>query len=263
MTSLDKLLERVQGAADRSGGLTRLLLSVRDDGAVTWSAADARFLVNGEPVDPERIKLELERLEDKTARKILSYNKKLTDGEWTLVEWRTAMKELMEDDHVLFAALAVGGIALALRESTTRRRIQRDHKALQRFSTAIRQGKVPSTEVPVPSMQGVSLQPEVRPTSRRVPNAPMIHRRSRTYLHSIKVTYHLLSHRAHILAGYTEARRQLSPAEHCRSKFVSGEGWVDGCLETARKGWIDIRSMPPIGTLVCMQFCKCWMQYRR
>ncbi len=51
--------------------------------------------------------------------------------------------------------------------------------------------------------------------------------------------------------GYTEARRLLSPAEHCSE-----------CLELAAAGWMPISKMIPLGQTTCLGNCKCIMQYR-
>lgn len=220
------------------GGLVAILLAVKAKKTrdIQWDAKEARFKVDGKVIPMTRIRRELGRMELKVAALILSYNAKLWAKEWTLDKWRSEMAKLAQDSHILFGALALGGLVVSARDLTVQRRTTRDLAALKRFARAIKNGLTPSL--------------------------PVVNNRSRTYLRSWYVTYHLLSHRAHILAGYTEARRRLTPAEHCRTKHTA-EGLIDGCWEVARKGWMPILQMPPLGTLVCLQFCKCWIQYRK
>jgi hypothetical protein len=85
----------------------------------------------------------------------------------------------------------------------------------------------------------------------------MMANRGRAYLQSAYVTYEVIDHRLHIDEGFVLARRILTPAEHCHTRPDGKEG----CFEVAAKGWLDIREMPPIGTLVCGQFCKCYIIY--
>lgn len=219
------------------GGLFAILLVVKAGQAekVKWDASNARFKVNGKIIPITAIRKELSRFELSIAAVIDTYNNKLWTKEWTIFKWRVEMEKLIENSHMLLAAFALGGLAAALGATsakTTERRIERDMTAIKRYVFSLENNLI------------VSL--------------PMMGNRSRAYLRSFMVTYHLLSQRAHILAGYTEARRMLSVAEHCRSK----KG-VEGCMEVWLKRWMPIRQMPPIGTLVCMQWCKCHILYRK
>lgn len=57
--------------------------------------------------------------------------------------------------------------------------------------------------------------------------------------------------------GYTQARRRLNPAEHCRN---SEHRW--GCVELARRGWRPIHDITPIGEATCWDGCVCEMEFR-
>lgn len=58
--------------------------------------------------------------------------------------------------------------------------------------------------------------------------------------------------------GYSEARRILGPAEdHCQD-----DGIRQGCQELARKGWISLGDMVPIGDATCYSNCLCRILYR-
>lgn len=57
--------------------------------------------------------------------------------------------------------------------------------------------------------------------------------------------------------GYDEARRFLSPAEHCE------ETELPGCIEEAKKGWMPIKDLVPLGGCTCRSNCKCYVKFRR
>jgi hypothetical protein len=56
--------------------------------------------------------------------------------------------------------------------------------------------------------------------------------------------------------GYTEARRFLTPAEHCE------ESELPGCIEEANKGWMPIDQLVPLGGCTCRSNCKCYVKFR-
>jgi hypothetical protein len=58
-------------------------------------------------------------------------------------------------------------------------------------------------------------------------------------------------------SGFTQARRRLTAAEHCRSTERR-----HGCVELARKGWQSIWAITPIGGAACWHGCLCEMEYR-
>ncbi len=232
MAALDQLIERVKKTASKYGGLLSLLLAVKAGNTNNISFGSTNFFVGPSQVDALRVQKELERVELKIAAQIFSYNEKLFKKEWTLQQWREAMEALVEDSHYLFGGLALGSVANAVRDPDVKRRVKRDLRAIVRFARALR--------------------------FKNVSSLPLANNRGRAYLRSFYVTFQLLTHRAHILAGFTEARNILSPAEHCRNK----PGVTDGCYDIAFLGWMPIRDMPPIGTRTCGQFCKCYLVYR-
>lgn len=239
MAELDQLIKDASKVAGQYGGLISLLLVIKrgQTTTVTFDKKTARFRVDGKEVPIEKILAELARIESSTSRKVLLYTNKLNNGVWTLQQWEDAMEKLLRDHHHLFGALALGGLAVAVSDPTVQRRVVRDVNYLRGFVQAISAGRKDRTNP-------LSLQNIIR--------------RGRSYIRSLTMTYHLLNHQAHIIAGYEYARRVLTRAEHCRTK-----GKVEGCVEAHLRGWISIRDMPPIGTLVCKQFCKCYLKFKR
>lgn len=58
--------------------------------------------------------------------------------------------------------------------------------------------------------------------------------------------------------GYREARRLLSPADHCHDSADR-----PGCVELAALGWVSIEKLVRLGNATCRQHCKCIVQYRK
>lgn len=61
-----------------------------------------------------------------------------------------------------------------------------------------------------------------------------------------------------IMAGKTEARRILGFADHC----TTSKAGTPGCVELARKGWVDINTVVPIGKATCRSRCHCSITFR-
>jgi hypothetical protein len=191
MTQLDELIKRAERRARDLGGLVAILLLIRKGMTRDIKWKNGNFVVNNHEVKPKEINQELNRIELKIAHTFYAYNERLMTGQWTLDQWKAAMEALVSDTHVLFGALAVGSIAAAATSELVARKIERDKIALVRFARAIRIGHV------------------------KTPNKA--YHRSRAYIKSAFVTFHLLSQQQHIRAGYTHAKRILSQAEHCRT----------------------------------------------
>lgn len=82
--------------------------------------------------------------------------------------------------------------------------------------------------------------------------------RSDLYAEAARATHREAERRRERLAGMTEERRVLSPADHCSTR-----GGLRGCVELARLGWQPAGSLPRIGQTPCKVRCKCVMQFRR
>jgi hypothetical protein len=83
--------------------------------------------------------------------------------------------------------------------------------------------------------------------------------RASLYAGSIYTTFQSAARQAHASAGFTHARRVLdSAAEHCE-----GHMGVPGCPELARRGWVEIDKLVPIGDASCRASCRCEVEYQR
>lgn len=263
-SEFDRLIKQADRSVQKMGGLVSLLLALKDKkGAkIEWDFRTSQFVVNGVRIPKKRIIAELSRIDILLANDIQMFNQRLFSGEWTIAVWLFHMRKLIEDGHSILGGLAVGGLAIALRNAVVKRRRERDIKYLGGYAVALRAGFFQRTDVELEASAGTKGTTALRNRTRPVRTPASAFNRSRAYLRSLYITFQTLWHRAHIAAGYTHARRILTPAEHCRDK-VTESGILHGCLETAARGWIPILEMPPIGSLVCKQFCKCWMEYRK
>lgn len=82
--------------------------------------------------------------------------------------------------------------------------------------------------------------------------------RAALYAASLNPTYEWSKHVAMGLAGMTQVRNVLHPAEHCTS--AQGE---PNCTDEAEKGWVTFREMSLPGSRVCRMNCNCSLEYRK
>lgn len=237
MAEFDRLILQVSKASGNIGGLLSLLLAVKahKSANINFSRATLRFSVDGKTVTLAAIRHQLLGIESALAALIIDYNTKLFLKQWTLAKWREEMEKLVENGHYIFGALALGSIAASIGNPVVQRKLARDTQALGRFAGALR--------------------------AKQVPSLPLANNRGRAYLRSIYTTYWILDHQLHVEAGFSEGKRVLTPAEHCRNRLAPG-GVQEGCYEAALRSWMPVAEVPPIGTLVCGQFCKCYIIYR-
>jgi hypothetical protein len=85
-----------------------------------------------------------------------------------------------------------------------------------------------------------------------------IRSRAKSYVRAAHITFANVELEVYkTLDFYDEARRVLRAAEHCRDTELT-----PGCLELAAQGWMPVDQMTPIGDATCMQWCRCYIEYR-
>lgn len=122
------------------------------------------------------------------------------------------------------------------------------------YDPATRRYTTPSEPAPRP-------EPE-RPTRPTRPAKPKplgrrIIARAKQYAQAARGTYETARGRVAQLAGYNEEMRVLHGTDHCSASELPG------CIETARRGWVPIGTLPRIGRCTCRQNCRCTFRYRR
>lgn len=232
-SDVTRLEKQARARAARFGGVLALLLTLREGAirGVHFSKTGGYFVVAGKKISARGLQIELQELDDRIAKLMALYAAYLANGTWTLDQWYAAMEKLLEESHWLFAGLAMGGLgAVALSSATVMRRIDRDKGFLRKFKGDIAKGKLQT--------------------------APQIKNRSRSYIRSAWITYGIMGHRLMISLGKRECMRILTANESCERRND-----IRGCVNVAGV-WMDIRKMPPLGSLVCGQYCKCYLIYR-
>jgi len=218
-------------AGDDAGALAMLLLLLLmkprspEGQRVRFDPAAGRFYFDGKTVSIRSIRAHLNRIEDRFGKKLAKMTRDLEDGRVTLAEWKRSFDRTVISSHILAGALALGGIAVAVRNSKVQSRIADELKFADEFSESIRMKKAGSFS--------------------------KIRARAKSYLMAASVTYSQIEQDVRGLMGMqTEAKRIRRAAESCR-----------GCIEYSYR-WMLNAKLPPIGSMQCRQHCRCFVIYR-
>lgn len=223
-TETQRLIRKARARAAAFGGVLVVLLAIRSHNHIRFDPAKVRFIVNGRSISLTAVRKQLDILEGKLARQMNAYAAKLQSREWSLDRWHSEMEQLIRDGHSIFGTLAAGTFTAAVVSPILLRKLERDLSYLGGFKRDIKRKR---------------LSPQ------------MIRARARSYLRSMRVTYMQLEQQLHIAAGFRYAKRVITAKESCK-----------GCIRWEGK-WVLIDRMPPIGTLNCLQFCRCYLIYKR
>ncbi len=226
--------KNAEGDAEELALLLLIAFKKRDSGPakeVTWDAAVGRFRYRGRLVSFESIRKYLIRIEERLGRRLGNLTLQLERGEISLAAWQREFERTITSAHILSGALALGGIAVAVRNETVLNRIDAELVYADKFVTEIRQEKAGSIN--------------------------RIRARARRYMQAAHITFQQAEQKARQAVGIQkECRRILRASESCRP-----------CLELSQRGWIPIDEMPSIGTLPksiggCEIYCRCYLEYR-
>jgi hypothetical protein len=207
-----------------------LLLAFRSSNAaaasrVEFDAAAGRFRFDGRTVAIRSIRSYLNRIEDRFGVRLAMLTAELERGEITLAEWKRAFDRSISSSHILAGSLALGSISVAVRNVTIQNRIAVELAFADDFAEQIRKRKVTSFG--------------------------MIRARAKRYLMAAHVTYSIVEQSARQVVGIqTQARRVRRASESC-----------PGCVKFSYQ-WLPINLMPPIGSLQCGGYCRCYLEYR-
>jgi hypothetical protein len=206
--------------------LALLLALIRQPGRVRFVAADDEFIIDGRAVHINTIRDYLGRIEERIGKRLVKLTNDLERGRITPAEWRRGFERYVTSSHVLAAALAVGGIAAAVRNADVQSRIDSELRYADNFAHEIREGKAGTFK--------------------------QIKSRAVSYLMAVPITYGIISLIVRKVMGtQTEARRVRRASESCQA-----------CIDWARRGWVPIEKMVPIGNLTCRSRCRCFIEYR-
>lgn len=238
----NRRIRQIQKEADalakKLPGVLPLLLTLKEGQirTVTYDKSTGRFRIRGKIVPLSEIRRQLGIMEAQIAKTMDLYARRLATGVWTIEKWYVEMGKLIESSHTLFAALAVGSIAAATNIPDLVKTIDKELEFLLNFKKEIKRGRYITEDL-------LNVRPIIA--------------RSKSYIRAMFIQYAVLKHQLAILAGFTEAKRILTAQENCRSKPET-----QGCWEAAGV-WMPIKDIPPIGTLTCGQYCKCYLIFRK
>lgn len=159
-------------------------------------------------------------------------------------QWHADMDDLITQVHSLAAAAAYTGLdrAQAQAEEELRNVLDRERQYLYGFAASLALYLAMGTPIAALAsgqLAGASMSSLVA--------------RSASYMDAAAMTYERVRWYVMQLLDFTEAQRVLRPGgEHC-----------NGCLTQARKGWVPIAELVPLGQEDCGQWCTCTVDYRK
>lgn len=202
-----------------------------------WNDNASRYvnLTTGRFVSGKAVKLEMEKVVEKSQSEIRLISERLQKGEVTLAEWQAGMAQQIKLGHTASAAAARGGWAQMTQADwgATGQLVKAQYKALNNFASGVESGII--------KLDG-----------RFLTRAQMYAQATRGTYETIKARY------AKVNKGAVEERRILEPgAEHCEDSKTR-----PGCVELAALGWQPIGSLPRIGEATCITNCLCTFETR-
>lgn len=220
---LDKL---EKDAEETAAAFLLLILLKRRDVDLEFRADVGRFYVNGRSVSVTQLREYVSRIEKRTAKRISDDLDALEREQISLAGFQAEFVKNISVAHVLTAALAVGSIAAAVRNEDVIATIESERDYANQFVKDIRTGWAGSPK--------------------------KIKSRAKSYLLAAAVTFGAMQMKVMGLLGiYRECRRVRRASESCA-----------GCIDWARKGWMPISDMKPLGELQCRWRCRCYIEYR-
>lgn len=230
----EKAEQNEREALRRAAELSLLLLTLLAaknrpalDAQVRFDAEKGRFYYKGKSVSVRQIRNYLIRIEGRQAQHLADITGQLAEGTLTINEWKREFDRTITTTHILAGAFAVGSIAAAA--------------ANDRIAASI------SSEL----QYADAFAKEVRADIANISKAKLI-ARAKSYARAAHLTFANAELAVRRSAGLqTEARRVRRAAESCGD-----------CIIWARRGWMPIEIMRPIGTLKCGHFCRCYIEYR-
>jgi hypothetical protein len=195
--------------------------------ALIFDRATGRYRDGDRLLTREEVRAEMEKITRHVERQSRILANRLINKRISLVEWQISMRELVKASHVLGGALGYGGFAqmTSARWGTIGAELRRQYRYLNRFARHIEQGRV-------------ILESQIA-------------NRAQLYAKSIRTVYYLGETAVAKLSGIGESRRILHALESCTQ-----------CLAWSRRGFVPIDDQPPVGKLICGQYCRCTFEYR-
>lgn len=180
----------------------------------------------GRYLPASQVRSAVDTIIDAESVKMRDLAQRLVDGEIALSDWQMQSAALLKALHVAMGLAANGGLANTSNASLgyIASQIKKQYSYLNRFAQQIRSGKQ--------ALDGTLVA------------------RAALYVQAGRELYENVVGRAARLAGCTQEKSILGPADHCQD-----------CVSEAAKKWSPIGSLIPIGQRQCLANCRCTMQY--
>jgi hypothetical protein len=181
-------------------------------------------------VSEKLIRATVDKIIDGESAKMRAIGEQFQSGQINFAEWQLQSSALLKALHVSMGMAAVGGTnnIKASDLGFLGTRIKKQYTYLRRLVNDVRTGRQPL-------------------------NAKFL-ARCESYPEAARNTYERMRERAAKKSDLKEQRSVLSGGESCKG--------INSCRGEARKGWVRIGGVIPIGQRRCLTRCKCRMLYR-
>jgi len=195
----------------------------------TYDTALGRYRDDrGRLVSEARIRLAVDQVADAASDLLADLSNRLVRGSISLASWQAEAMRVIKVSHVAAGVAAQGGKAQMMPADygAIGRQIRDQYSYMRSFANAVADGSVP--------LDG-----------RLVARAGM-------YGQHARVLYEGMRARDARSRGYIQERNVLHANESCPE-----------CSGLSRAGWVEIGTLPPIGSRQCLSRCRCTIARRR
>jgi len=187
-----------------------------------------RDTATGRLVSEGRVRLAVDAVADLASERMADLTERLLSGEVTLARWQAGMLETIKASHLAAGVAAAGGRAQMTpsQYGFLGSEIRAQYGYLRTF--------------------GAQLAAEAVPLDRR------LIARAGMYGQHARVTYEAVRRRDQAGRGYRFERNMRHAKESCGQ-----------CVTLSARGWVEIGTLPPIGSRTCLARCRCTISYRK
>lgn len=198
--------------------------------AYRWDAASGRYrdLQTGRFIPGAVVREAVDRVCDLAAERLAGLSQRLLDGSISLADWQQQAMQLVKATHLAAGVAAHGGRAQMAPADygAIGRRLRDEYAYLRGFAQEIADGRQP--------LDGRLVA------------------RARLYGQAARSNYEAVRLRDDRTRGMAVERNVLGAGEHCSV-----------CPALARRGWVPIGTLPPVGARPCRSNDRCTIERRR
>lgn len=182
----------------------------------------------GRLVSEALVRLAVDAVADAASDRLADLTERLVRGELRLAEWQVESMRVIKTSHVAAGVAAHGGKTQMTPAAYgfLGSEIREQYRYLRDFARDLEAGTVP--------LDG-----------RLVARAGM-------YGQHARVTYEAVRTKDARQYGYVQERNILHASESCSE-----------CRDLSARGWVDVGSLPPVGSRRCLSRCRCTVTRRK